>query len=96
MQQLLLPFYQPFFPAKERAVLTLLCAALNVTQHAMRDAHPLVGSAVGEPQRDPGQAVVFSVARLIVGRCIELRELIDLYDTLLDRLRFAGDDQIPF
>jgi len=96
MRQLLLPLYEPSFPAPERAVLTMLYAALNVTEHAMRDEHPLVGSAVGEPQREPSEAVVFSVARLIVGRCIELRELLDLYDTLLDRLRFTGDDPIPF
>jgi hypothetical protein len=96
MRQLLLPLYEPSFPEPERAVLTLLYAALHVTEHAMHDAHPLIGCAVGEPQRQPGEDIVFSVARLIVGRCIELRELIDLYDTLLDRLRFAGDDQIPF
>jgi hypothetical protein len=63
MRQLLLPLYEPSFPAPERPVLTLLYAALNVTEHAMRDEHPLVGSAVGEPQPEPGQAVVFSVAR---------------------------------
>jgi hypothetical protein len=95
MRQLLLPFYEPFFPAPERGVLTLLHAALNVTEHAMRDAHPLIGSAVGEPQRN-GDDLVFAVARLVVGRCIELRELIDLYDTVLDRIRFADDDQMPF
>jgi hypothetical protein len=95
MRQLLLPYYKPFFPAPERAVLTLLHSALNVTEHAMRDAHPLVGNTVGEPQPDPGEAIVFCAARLIVGRCIELRELVDLYDTLLDRLHSA-DDEIPF
>ena len=96
MRQLGLPFYEPLFPAPERAVLTLLHAALHVTEHSMRDAHPLVGCAVGEPQREPGEAVVFSVARLIVGRCSELRELIDLYDAVLEPLRFADDDPIPF
>lgn len=96
MRQLLSPFYEPFFPAPERAVLTLLHAALHVTEHAMRDAHPLVGSAVGEPQRDPGEAVVLCTAKLIVGRCVELRELVDLYDTLLDRLRPGTDDDITF
>jgi hypothetical protein len=77
-------------------VLTLLHAALSVTEHAMRDAHPLVGRAVGEPEREPGEDVILCVARLLVGRCHELRELIDLYDTVLDQLRFAHDDQIAF
>lgn len=95
MRQLSLPFYEPISPAPERAVLTLLHAALGVTEHAMRDAHPLVGRVVGEPQRDPGEAVIISVARLIVGRCLEMRELVDLYDAVLDQLRLA-DDEIPF
>lgn len=77
-------------------MLTLLHAALSVTEHAMRDAHPLVGRAVGEPEREPGEDVILCVARLLVGRCHELRELIDLYDTVLDQLRFAHDDQIAF
>jgi hypothetical protein len=92
MRQLLLPFYEPLFPAPERSVLTLLHAALHVTEHAMRDAHPLVGSAVGEPQRDPGEAVALCAVRLIIGRCNELREVLDLYDTLLDRLHSDDDD----
>jgi hypothetical protein len=92
MRQLLLPFYDPFFPAPERAVLTLLHAALSVTEHAMRDAHPLVGTAVGEPPRDQAEKVLFYAARLIVGRCAELRQLIDAYDSLLDRLRPPNDD----
>ena len=96
MRQLVLPFYEPFFPAPERAVLTLLHAALRVTEHALRDAHPLVGECIGEPQRDPGEAVVLSAARLIVGRCVELRELLDLYDTVIERLRLLDDDAFPF
>jgi hypothetical protein len=41
--------------------------------------------------------VVLSAARLIVGRCIELRELLNLYDAVLDRLRpYDDDDEIPF
>jgi hypothetical protein len=41
--------------------------------------------------------VVLSAARLIVGRCIELRELLDLYDAVLERLRLDDDDDaIPF
>jgi hypothetical protein len=96
MRQLVLPFYQPFFPAPERAVITLLHAALHVTEHALREAHPLVGQCVGEPEREAGEAVVLSAARLIVGRCVELRELLDLYDAVLERLRFHEDDAIPF
>ena len=96
MRQLVLPFYEPLFPAPERAVLTLLHAALHVTEHALRDAHPLVGQCVGEPQRDPAEAVVLSSAKLIVGRCIELRELLDLYDAILEPLRLLDDDAIPF
>ena len=95
MRQLLLPFYEPCFPAPERAVLTLLHAALHVTEHAMRDAHPLVGRAVSEPQHDPGEHVILCVAKLIVGRCSELRDLIDLYDAVLDQLRFADDHDDP-
>jgi hypothetical protein len=96
MRQLRLPFYEPTFPAPERAVLTLLDAALQVTEHALRDAHPLVGSALGEPEREPGEDIVFYAAMLIVGRCVELRELVGLYDTLIDRLRSSNDDDINF
>ncbi|HKU43506.1 MAG TPA: hypothetical protein VJR89_35330 [Polyangiales bacterium] len=95
MRQLQLPFYEPFLPAPERAVITLLHAALAVTEQVLRDEHPLVGQCVAEPRREPGEAVILSAARLIVGRCIELRELLDLYDTLLERLR-TDDDEIPF
>lgn len=97
MRQHQLPFYEPFFPAPERAVITLLHAALAVTEQVLRDAHPLVGQCVAEPPRDPSEAVVMSAARLIVGRCIELRELLDLYDVVLERLRLQDDDDaIPF
>ena len=96
MRQLQLPFYEPFSPAPERAALTLLHAALAVTEQVLRDEHPLVGQCVAEPPREPGEAVVLSAARLIVGRCVELRELLDLYDAVLERLRFAADDAIPF
>lgn len=88
-------FYEPFFPAPEPAVITLLRAALAVTEQVLRDEHPLVGQCVADPPREPGEAVILSAARLIVGRCIELRELLDLYDTVLDRLR-TDDDEIPF
>ena len=96
MRQLQLPFYEPFFPALERAPITLLHAALLVTEQVLRDEHPLVGQCVAEPRRDPGEAVILSAARLIVGRCAELRELLDLYDAVLDRLRLGDDDEIPF
>jgi hypothetical protein len=96
MRQLQLPFYEPLLPAPERAVITLLHAALAVTEQVLRDEHPLVGQCVAEPRRDPGEAVILSAARLIVGRCIELRELLGLYDAVLERLRSLEDDAIPF
>lgn len=98
MRQLRLPFYEPFFPAPARAVLTLLHAALAVAEQVLRDEHPLVGQCVAEPRCEPGEAVVLSAARLIIGRCIELRELLDLYDAVLERLRLHDhdDDAIPF
>lgn len=96
MRQLRMPEYQPLFPAPERAVLTLLHAALHVTEHAMRDAHPLVGTALGEPQREPGDDLILCAVKLIIGRCAELRELADLYDTLVDRLRAESDEDITF
>ena len=96
MRQLQLPFYEPFFPAPERAVITLLHAALQVTEQVLRDEHPLVGQCVAEPQRDPGEAVILSAAQLIVGRCAELRRLLDLYDAVVEQLRLHADDAIPF
>jgi hypothetical protein len=59
----------------------------------MGDAHPLVSSDLGEPEREHGATVVLSTARLIVGRCDELRELVDLYDVLVDQLH-ADDDML--
>lgn len=96
MRQLQLPFYQPIFPAPERAVLTLLHASLQVAVHALRDAYPLFSGAVGEPPCEPGETVILSAARLIVGRCVELREQVDLYDTLLDCLRAVDNDSVDF
>lgn len=58
MQQLQLPFYEPFFPAPQRAVLTLLHTTLAVTEQVLRDEHPLVGQCVAEPEREPGEAVL--------------------------------------
>ena len=40
--------------------------------------------------------VILAAARLVVGRCIELRELLDLYHAVLERLRVPDDDAIPF
>jgi hypothetical protein len=96
MRQLQLPFYEPFFPAPERAVLTLLHAALQVTEQVLRDEHPLVGQCVAEPPHDPGEAVILSAAQLVVGRCAELRRLLDLYDAVVEQLRLHEDDAIPF
>lgn len=96
MRQLQLPFYEPFFPAPERAVLTLLHAALQVTEQVLRDEHPLVGQCVGEPSHELGEAVIRSAAQLIVGRCNELRQLLDLYDAVVEQLRLRQDDAIPF
>jgi hypothetical protein len=89
MRQLQLPFYEPFVPAPERAVITLLHAALAVTEQVLRDEHPLVGQCVAERRREPGEAVILSAARLIVGH----------YDAVLERLRPHDDDDddtIPF
>jgi len=96
MRQLQLPFYEPLFTAPERAVITLLHAALHVTEQVLRDEHPLVGHCVAEPRRDPAEAVIFSAAQLIVGRCIELRQLLELYDAVVQQLRLREDDAIPF
>ena len=52
MRQILLPFYEPYFSAPERAVLTLLHSALSVTEHSLRDAHPTVG-VVPSPDKSP-------------------------------------------
>jgi hypothetical protein len=97
MRQILLPFYEPYFTAPERAVLTLLHSALHVTEYSLRDAHPTVGVIPSsEPPTDPPAAVVTSAARLIVGRCVELRELLDFYDSVVDGPRSPIDDPIPF
>ena len=97
MRQTLLPYYEPYFTAPERAVLTVLHSALRVTEHALRDTHPRVGhTPTTDPPPDPPAAVVISVARLIVGRCIELRELLDFYDSVVDGPRSPVDDPIPF
>ena len=70
MKQLSLPFYAPIFPAPERAVLTLLNSALVVTDQSLRDAHPLIDGSSDLQHHAP---VVVAIARLLVGRCAELR-----------------------
>lgn len=92
MRQLLLPFYQPLFPAPERAALTLLHAALLVTEHSLRDAHATLDGCHELQHHAP---IVVATARLIVGRCAELRSLLDLYDSAVDDLTRANDE-IPF
>jgi hypothetical protein len=48
-------------------------------------------AAALDPARGSGRRTTGSV-----GRCIELRELLDLYDAVLERLRIHDDDEIPF
>ena len=94
MRQLELPFHQPCFPAPERAVLTLLHAALRVAELALRDEHPLIEHA---PKLAEHHApIVVAASRLIVDRCAELRGPLDLYDAAVDDLFALGDDAIPF
>jgi hypothetical protein len=93
MRQLLLPYYQPLFPSPERAVLTVLHAALHVAEQSLRDEHPLLDAvAPGAQHHAP---LVVATAKLIVGRCTELRELLDAYDQAVDDV-LMGDDAIPF
>jgi hypothetical protein len=94
VRQLLLPFYAPLFPAPERASLTLLHAALQVTKHSLADAH---AALVEGPSADMQHhaPIVVAVARLIVGRCTELCSLLDLYDAAVDDI-VPDDDSIPF
>jgi hypothetical protein len=93
MRQLLLPLYQPLFPSPERAVLTLLHAALRVAQQTLRDEHPLLDApSLGTQHHAP---LVLATAKLIVGRCAELRDLLDAYDHAVDDA-LHGDDSIPF
>lgn len=94
MRQLLLPFYQPCFPAPERAVLTLLAAALRVAEQTLRDEHPQIENA---PKLDDHHApIVVASAKLIVDRCAELRTLLDFYDDAVDDVTTVRDDAIPF
>jgi hypothetical protein len=94
MRQLQLPFYAPVFPAPERPVLTLLYAALDVTEHSLRDAHPPIDGSTGHSQSHA--PVVVATASLIAGRCAELRRLLDLYDAAVDELLTPISDDVPF
>jgi hypothetical protein len=93
VRQLQLPFYGPLFPSPERAVLTVLHAALRVAEQALRDEHPLIdGCALGGQHHAP---LVVATAKLIVGRCEELCLLLDTYDQAVDDV-LQNDDSIPF
>lgn len=100
MRQLTLPFYQPCFSASERAVLTLLHAALSVTEQSLRHEHPHIEHAPKLTERiqllDNYAPIVVTTARLIVDRCAELRGLLDFYDAAVDDAVPPGDDSIPF
>jgi hypothetical protein len=97
MRQLSLPFYTPAADAPERAVLTLLGAALHVAQAALRDEHPTL---VHAPRLDDGHApLVVACARLIVDRSSELVALLDFYDAAVDQVLCSDDHagrSIPF
>lgn len=94
MRQLLLPFYQPSVVAAERGVLTVLAAALAVAEQTLLDEHPLINDA---PTLDEHHApIVVSAARLIVGRCAELRSLLDFYDAAVDQIIPPTDYPLPF
>ena len=93
MRQLLLPYYQPLFPSPERAVLTLLHAALHVAQQTLRHEHPLIDAPLHVTQHHA--PLVVTTAKLIVGRCDELRKLLDAYDHAVDDA-LTDDDPIPF
>jgi hypothetical protein len=94
MRQLDLPFYAPCFPAPERAVLTVLHAALRVAEQALRDEHPLLHQAPSLAEHHA--PIVVACARLITDRCVELRALLDFYDAAVDHTLGAADDRIPF
>jgi len=93
VRQLSLPFYGPCFPAPERAALTMLYTALWVAQQALREEHASIDAPTAVDHHAP---VVLATARLIVGRCAELAELLDLYDTAIDDVLLPGTDEVPF
>ena len=93
MRQLSLPCFHPTYPAPERAVLTLLSAALRVATKGLRDEHCQIESA---PALDECHApIVICTVRLIVDRCAELVALIEFYDEAIDQV-LPRDDEIPF
>jgi hypothetical protein len=74
-------------------VLTVLHAALCVVEQALRDEHPLIDSrTLGDQHHAP---LVVTTGKLIVGRCAELRLLLDAYDQAVDDALTDGDS-IPF
>lgn len=88
-----LPSYEPAFAAPERAVLTLLSAALRVAVQSLRDEHHQIDRA---PALDEHHApLVVATARLIIDRCAELGSLIDFYDDAVDQV-LRHDDEVPF
>lgn len=92
MRRHLLPSYEPRFPAPQRAVLTLLRAALVVAVDALRDEHPLLDS---DDLREHHAPDVVRTAALIVACAHELCRLCDRYDDAVDAV-LAHDDQVPF
>lgn len=93
MRQLQLPLYGPYPVAPERAVITLLHAALCVTERVLRHEHPV--DIV--PKLDQHHApLVIAAARLVVDRCAELRTLLHFYDDAVDDVLRPDDDEIPF
>jgi hypothetical protein len=97
MRQLSLPFYTPTAIAPERAVLTVLAAALHVARVALHDEHPAL---VHAPHLGQAHApLVVASARLLADRCAELLCLLDFYDAALDavlsEVEHDGAD-IPF
>lgn len=93
VHQLLLPDYEPLFGRPERAVLTLLHATLRVAEQTLRDEHPQLDSRTPGTQHHAPLAV--GTARLIAGRCAELRDLLDAYDQAVDDFQ-QHDPDIPF
>jgi len=93
MQQIDLPLYVPSLSAPERGVLTILHAALWVTERALRDEHPVdIAPQLGQHHAP----VVVATARLIVDRCAELRALLDFYDGAVDEVLCIDDPTLPF
>ena len=94
MKQIRLPSYGPLYTGPERATLTILNAALQVAEQALRHEHvQLDDRALGGPQHHA--PLVIATAKLIVGRCAELRGLLDAYDQAIDDT-LEDDDPIPF